>query len=125
MLTATSARIRRSIRENEYARATDIAVLAQRPDANDGYTREREGFCDTAADAQILLNELVGILMVDRFREAVETASPFKLGSTLPLTPTLPRARLVDKTTGFDRTMIIKGVAIDLGLDRNAIEVLG
>lgn len=125
MLTATPARIRRVRREAEYARVSNITLLAQRPSAQDGYSQVREGFWDVVADAQVLLDEAATVLMVDRRRCAVETDTPFRLGQTLALTPALPKARVIDKRQGLDRTMMIRGVAIDLGLDRNAIELVG
>lgn len=125
MLTATPARIRRVRREAEYARSTQPAVLTARPNAKDGYANPMEGFFDTVAQAQLMLTERANVLMADRKREAVETTEPFRLGSTLPLTPSLPRVRLIDQQTEFDRTMMVRGVAIDLAVDRNAIEVVG
>jgi hypothetical protein len=123
--TATPARIRRSIREAEYARTSNPAVLVARPGASDGFAQPREGFFDATADAQVLLDELAAQLTSNRVREAIETDTPFSLGQSLPLTPTIPRARAIDQSTGFDRTMFIKGVSIDLGSSRNSIEVIG
>jgi hypothetical protein len=53
------------------------------------------------------------------------TDTPFQLGNGLALTPAIPKARCIDTSNGFDRTMLIKGVAIDLGSIRNSIEVIG
>lgn len=124
-LTALPARIRRVIRDCEFARVSNGSVLVQRPAANDGFASVREGFFDSAADAQVLLNELATQLIADRRREAIETDSPFQLGAGVDLTPAIPTARCIDKSNGFDRVMTIKGVAIDLGTDRNSIEVVG
>ena len=123
--TATPARIRRSIREADYARVMDGSVLVLHPTASDGYSSVLDGFWDTLADAQVLLNERAGILMVPRRREAIETDSPLRIGQTLALAPALPKARVIDKDLEVDRTMIIKGLSVDLGADRNAIEVIG
>lgn len=123
--TATPARIRRSIREAEYARTSDIAVLTRRPAANDGYSQIIEGFFDNTADAQILLNERAGQLTANRVREAIETDTPFSLGIGLPLWPQIPRANAIDQSTGFNKIMFVRGVAIDLGTDRNSVELIG
>jgi hypothetical protein len=123
--TATPDRIRRSIREAEYARVSDPAVLIARPAAQDGFANVREGFFDNVADAQILMDELAGELMQNRYREAIETDTPFRLGQDLPLTPEIPRVLAIDQSTGFAQLMFIKGVSIDLGSDRNSIEVIG
>lgn len=122
--TATPARIRRVIREAEFARVSNGAVLIARPSANDGFAQVREGFFDSTADAQILLNELAAVVSVDRVREAIETDTPFQLGTTLVLTPAIPKARIIDPSNGLDKTGLIKGVAVDLATDRNSIEVL-
>lgn len=123
--TATPARIRRSIREAEYARSSSPAVLVQRPSASDGFANIREGFFDTTADQQVLLDELFAQLSANRVREAIETDAPFSLGQGLALTPQIPRVRCIDESQGFDRVMFIKGVSIDRGSDRNSIEVIG
>lgn len=125
LATADPTRIRRVIRAAEYARTSNSSVLVQRPTANDGYASPREGFFDLTADAQILLDELAGVLQADRRHEAVETDTPFALGRTLAITPTVPKARVIDTSNAFDRTMLIRGVAIDLGSDRNSIEAIG
>jgi hypothetical protein len=125
MITATPERIRRVIRESQFARVTNPAVLIQRGDAQDGYSRERESFFDSVDDAQQLLDEASVLLMATRSREAVEAAEPLQIGTTLPLSPTLPSVRLVNREVGFDRIMVIKGVSVDLSLDRNAIEAVG
>jgi hypothetical protein len=123
--TATPARIRRVRRESSFARYTNAAMLAIRGDAQDGYSSVIEGFWDTAADAQVLLNERATVLGVERRREAIETETPFGLGSAIALTPRVPRVRAINRETEFDRIMLIKGVSIDLMTGRNSIEALG
>ncbi len=123
--TADPARIRLSVRDAEYARVSNPAILVQRPAASDGFAQIREGFFDTVADAQVLLNELATQLAGDRRREAAETDTQLQIGVDIPLTPAIPRVRMIDSSTGLDRTMFIKGVAVDLQTDRNAIEAIG
>ena len=125
MLTATPARIRRSMRPVEYARVSNATILANRPEAQDGYAKVIESFFDSVADAQVLLNERAVVLQADRSHEAIETVEAYRIGVNLTVVPNLPRARAIDQTNGFDKTMLIKGLAIDLGTDRNSLEVIG
>jgi hypothetical protein len=123
--TATPERIRRIRRESEFARFSDPAVLASRPDAHDGYDQVRESFFDSAADAQAMIEELATELSQVRRHEAAETDQPIRLGDDISLTPVLPKARMVDRSTGLNRVMVIKGLAIDFQADRNSIETIG
>lgn len=124
-VTATPARIARSVRESEFARSSNSTVLVNNPDADDGYASPRESFFDATADAQVLLDETANILMSPRYHIGVETDTPFKIGSTIALWPSIPRARVVDRDIELDKTMLIKAVAIDLHVDRNSIELVG
>lgn len=125
LYTATPARIRRSIRAAEFARFTDNAVLARRPDAKDGYASVRETFWDDTDDAQVMVNELAAVLGAERMHEAFETSAQLDLGGSIALTPQLPRFRMLDRSRELDRVMTLKGMAKDLGSSRVALEVVG
>lgn len=123
---ATPARIRRIRREAEFARVVDPAVLAMRPDANDGFGAVRESFFDFVADAQVLLDELAdNALGHVRANEAAETDTPIMLGDDVPMTPALPQTHMKDRRAKFDRVMIIKGLAVDHNSQRNSVEAIG
>jgi hypothetical protein len=124
--TADPDRIRRIRREYEYARFSDSGVLAAYPNAQDGFQQVRESYFSDTADAQILIDELASVIGTEpRRHEAAETDSPLDLGSSIPLTPTLPQAHMVDRRTALDRNMVIKGLAVDRHTDRNSIETVG
>ena len=123
--TATPARIRRSVREFEYARVSNSAILIQNPDAVDGYQNVRRTFFDDVDDAQVLLTELSNVIMAHRIHVGVESEVPMGIGTTIAVTPVLPRARVVDRSSDLDKTCMIKGVAIDLHTGRNSVEVVG
>lgn len=124
--TATPERIRRIRRESEFARFSDPAVLVSYPRAQDGFEDVRESFFDNVADAQVLVNELATILCTaPRRHEAAELSDLVKLGDEIPLTPTVPRARMVDKLSQLDRTMPIKGFSVDFQTERNSVEAIG
>lgn len=126
-MTATPARIRRCIRESEFAVRQDPAILAVRPDARpaggDDYTTE--SFFDLAAHAQVMTNERFSIMSAIRRGEAAESSEPLRIGRDVPLTPALPRAKMVDRTRGLDRSMLITGLAVDHQSERNSIEARG
>lgn len=125
IVTATPARIRRVSREGEYARVTNGAILIANPDAKDGYTEVTRTFFDLQADAQVLLTEKSTHLMAHRVHIGAETPVPIDMGTAIAMTPTLPRVRFRDKAAELDRTVIAKGIAIDLGSGRNSIEGVG
>jgi hypothetical protein len=127
MPTATPARIRRCNREAQFAVAQNVAVLAARPDARpvggDSFTID--SFFSNVAHAQAMLTEKFTVLSSARRVEAAESATPLRLGIDVALSPTLPRARMVDSTRGLDRVMIVKSLAVDLETDRNSLEAIG
>jgi len=127
MATATTARIRRCNRESEFAVAQSPGLLAVRPDAkpagSDNYTID--SFFDNVAHAQAMLTEKFTILAANRRSEAGETSTPLRIGFDVPVTPTLPSARMIDSEGGLDRTMLITGIAVDLETERNSIETVG
>lgn len=124
-MTATPARIRLCVREAEYATASDAAVLAARPDANDGYEAVIESFFDTVGDAQVMLNERFAFLKAVRTHEAAEADTPLTPGYGIAVAPVVPKARMVDQSRGIDVTIPIRGLAVDMEGDRNSIEADG
>lgn len=112
-------------RESEFATFSAPAIQDLFPTAQDGFDRVREGFWDSVDDAQVLTNELAGIVCVPRRHDGVETDEPLRLGDDVPLVPKIPHVRLIDFTVRLDRTMPITGLSIDLHQDRNSIEAVG
>ncbi len=127
MATATTARIRRCNRQEEFAIARNVAVLAARPDARptreDNYTIE--SFFDSAAHAQAMLNEKFAFLSANRRHEAAECRVPLRIGVDVAVAPVMPRARMIDSARNLDATMVITGMAVDLETERNSIEAVG
>jgi len=115
MATASPARIRRCVRDLEYAVAQSPGILATRPDAkptgSDDFTLD--SFWDTAADATVMNNERFGILSSSRKFEAAESAEPLRIGTDVPVAPALPRARMRDSSRRIDRSMLVCGISVD------------
>jgi hypothetical protein len=127
MATATVARIRRCVRDSEYAVAQNLVILAARPDAkptaDDEFTID--SFFDLTAHAQSMLNEKFAVISSDRRNEAAECDVPLGIGSDIPVAPVLPNVRMIDSSRALDRVMLIKGLAVDRQADRNSIEAVG
>ena len=127
MATATTARIRRCNRENEFAVAQTPGLLSIRPDAkpagSDNYTID--SLFDNVAHAQVMLTEKFTILSSNRRSEAGETSTPLRIGFDVPIAPLLPTARMIDSEGALDRVMLITGIAVDLESERNSIETVG
>lgn len=127
MATAKVERIRRCVRDSEYAVAQNLVILAARPDAKPAGEDEFtiDSMFDSAAHAQALLSEKFAILSSDRRNEAAESDAPLGIGTGIAVTPLLPRARMIDAERSVDRVMVIKGLAVDRQAERNSIEAVG
>lgn len=124
-MTATTARIRLCSRDVEYATASDASVLAARPDAVDGSDDAMPSFFDVTADASVVLLERFAFQKLDRGVEQAEVDGMLSIGAGVPISPTVPLARMIDADRPLDATMLISGVAIDFNTDRNSIEADG
>ena len=127
MTTATTARIRRCIRDSEYAVAQDPLMRADRPDAKpvgeDDFTID--SFFDETSHAQALLEEKFSVLSSSRRNEAAESADPLRIGTDIQVAPSLPFARMVDRSRGLDATLMIKGLSVNTQTERNSSEASG
>lgn len=122
---ATAARIARITREEIYVTVANDNLNVLRPDARDGFDSITPTFFDLAAHANIVNNERASFLMSARRIEAAELDELLTIGVDIQLAPTLPLIHMIDQTTGFDRIMILKGLSIDHGSQRNSVEVMG
>jgi len=127
MATATTARIRRVIRATEFAVAQAPGILAARPDAKpqggDDYTID--SFFRSTSVAQALLTEKFNVLSSNRSSEAAEAAEPMSIGIDVPIVPVLPRVQMIDATRSINKPMTMKGIAVDMQVERNAVDTVG
>lgn len=104
--------------------AVAAAIRAAHIDARDLGTQEIEHFFDSPVDSQAMLDELFGILSrVDPFDLAVEVDQSIGLGHSLPITPNVPCARIVDSESGVDKAVRVRSYAADSGADRYSVAV--
>jgi hypothetical protein len=104
------------------------AVIAARPDARPAGRDDNfvvDSFFDKTQHAQVLLNERFAILSSIRLNEAAEAQEQLGVGTQIEVAPLLPRARMIDKSRGIDRSMLMKGLAVDWQVDRNSVEAVG
>jgi hypothetical protein len=104
------------------------AILAARPDARPAGRDDSfvvDSFFDRTQHAQVLLNERFAILSSNRLNEAAEAQDQLGIGTQIDVAPLLPHVRMIDKSRGIDRSMLLKGVAVDWQVDRNSVEAVG
>lgn len=102
------------------------AIKAAHINARSFADQEREMFFDDPADAQVLLDEAFDILsVVNPGSWGVELADSIGLGSTIPLTPTVPCLTVVDDPRAISTVVRVRAYATEMGTDRYAIELLG
>jgi len=123
--TATTARIRRCIREATIVSSTDPLVIASRRDAQDGQDSVIDGFFNKSAHAQAFINLRFAALSKVRRHETVECDEILGIGRTIPITPALPKVRLVDDAIGLDVSITIGAISVDWNIERNSIEAIG
>ena len=120
---ATPARIRLCVREQVFAEAESLVVLARHPDAEDMTSDPFESFFTKRAHAQSLLNERFAIMSVERPNEQINTGIPLLIGEDFHISPNIPIARCVDRFRKFDQELRVTGFSIDFGVFKfNALD---
>ena len=104
----------------------DTALRVAMPSAVDEGGSEIEMFFDLAADGEVLLEERWQLVKsLTRIHEAVETETSMGLGTTVPLSPAVPRFTLVDSPRGINQTASVRAFVIDRAAERYSVELLG
>lgn len=105
----------------------DPAVRAAHPSARDGWDEGEviETFFDDPDDAQAMLIERFAIRSRVAVALGIEVDGDLGFGVAVALSPIVPSVRVVDDAADLDRTVRVRGYAIDGGSDRDAIEVMG
>ena len=125
-MPASPARIALSLNDGVVLSKADPAIKTTHPNAV-GEEQEIESFFDTAADAQVLLDERWAYKSVaGRPHEQIEVNSSFGLGTQVALTPAVPRITLTDEDRGMAGvSTMVRAYAIDYNNERYAVELLG
>lgn len=123
-MVATAARIALSLNDGVLLAKVDATLKANHPNAV-SEDSELETFFDTAADAQVLVDERwAWKSAVGRAREMVEFDSSFNLGTTVPVTPAVPTMTLTDEARGiYAQSAKIRAYSIDYNTERYAVEL--
>lgn len=120
-MPATPADIAAGSREATIVTWSDPAIAARYPTSRDGTVTPATGFCDTAADAQVLVNARGALIGVERRRFAVTI-----MDLVWPVISTrLPQARLIDAEQGVDRIHLAARIELDLDAATTNHELFG
>ena len=125
-MPATPARVALSLNDGVLLSKVDTALKDEHPNAV-GEDNEIESFFDARADAQVLLDERwAWKSAVGRPRELLEFTTGFGLGTSVALTPALPRMTITDETRAIlAASVIVRAYAVDYNSERYAAELVG
>lgn len=105
--------------------AVSQAIKGDNIDALSGADREIEMFYDLAGDAQTALDERFSYLsIINPVHLGIEVEEAIDLGGAIPLTPAVPRFRVIDEPNGLDAITRIRAYAHDMSTDRFSVEVI-
>lgn len=123
-MVATAARIALSLNDGVVLSKVDATLKAEHPNAV-SQDSELETFFDTAADAQVLLDERwQWKSSLGRAREMIEFDSGLNLGTSVAVTPAVPTITVTDEKRGIIAQVAkIRAYAIDYNTERYAVEL--
>lgn len=100
---------------------SDPAIVARYPTARDGSVTPATGYCDSAADQQVLIDQRGALIGVDRRRFAVA------IGEVVwpEISTGLPQARLVDAEQRVDAVHLAARIEVDLDALTTTHELFG
>jgi hypothetical protein len=126
-MPATPATIAKLTNDGLVVTAELPAVKALFPiDARNLGENEIETFFDSGADAQAMIDEKLSILgQVPRPHEGIEIDTQIGIGSSIPISPSIPRFTLIDEPRGLLAIARVRAIADDMETDRFSIEMLG
>jgi len=105
--------------------AVSAAIAADHIDAINGADREIEMFFDSAADAQVLLDERFAYLSkINPVHVGIEVEEAIDIGGVIPVAPNVPTFRVVDDAINLDTLVRTRAYAQDMNTDRFSVEVL-
>ena len=124
-MSADPARIAKFSNDGIVISRVDDAIKAKYPNAEDFGTSEIEMFFRNQADADAMLDEKWNALKVaNRVHEGVEITQDLGLGTTIQLSPVVPRLQTIDESRGIDASLAVRAFVQDMTTDRYSIELL-
>ncbi|MCW2412001.1 MULTISPECIES: hypothetical protein [unclassified Sphingobium] len=101
---------------------SDTALLDRFPTARDGKKAPAEGYCDSAADTEAILDARAALIgQQGRRRFAVKIAAVLDIS----LDGGVPCYRLIDDEQQVDATMVVGRIEIDLEDETSTVELFG
>ena len=120
-MPATPADIAAASRDVVTATWADAGVAARYPSARDGSITRGDGYFDSEADAQTVIDARAALIGVDRRRFSVVVQDLI-----WPVISTgLPQVRLVDAEQRVDGTFLVARLELDLEAETTTYEVFG
>lgn len=120
-MPATPADIAAASRDAVIITWANAAVTARYPSARDGSVTPAAGYCDSAADAQLLINARGALIGVERDRYAVTVMDV--VWSTI--STGLPQDRLIDSEQRVDAVHLVARIEVDLDAGTTTHELFG
>ncbi len=120
-MPALPADIAAASREVAISTWSDPAIVARYPAARDGSVTPANGYCDSAADADTIIQARGALIGVERRRFAVTVQ-----GLVWPDPASgIPTARLIDTEQRADGAFLVARVELDLDAETTSLELFG
>lgn len=124
-MTATPSAVAKFTRDGIVLTSQDTGIRDAQRDAQTTGDTELESFFNNAADAQIVLNEIWATFsVVSPLHEGIEVTETLGLGTTIPLTPSVPCFQVVDASRGIDELARTRAFSYDTNTESFSVEVL-
>lgn len=124
-MTATPAAVAKYTSDGIMLTKELASIKTNQIDAQESGDTEVEMFFDLAANGQTLLDERFAILsQISGLHEGIEVEDSLGLGTTIPLTPSVPCVRVIDDSRSIDEVVRVRALAYDGQTDRYSLEVL-
>jgi len=124
-MTASPAAVARYTRDGITLTKQDTTVRDAQRDAKTTGDQPVEMFFDQRAHAQVLLDEMYAThSRVSPLHEGIEVTETLGLGTTIPLSPTVPCFQVIDEERGINRLARTRAFSYDTGAESYSVEVV-
>jgi hypothetical protein len=124
-MSATPAAVAKYTSDGVQLTAENAAIKTSHVDAINAGDSEVEMFFVDPAHGQLLLDERFTILSrIGALHEGIEVDDSLGLGTTVPLTPSVPCVLVVDERREIETVARVRAFAYDGETDRYSVEVV-
>ncbi len=124
-MTATASAVAKYTRDGIILTKEDTGIRDAQRDALATGETVVESFYDLRAHAQIILDEMwMTFSRVSPLHEGIEVTETLGLGTTIPLTPSVPCFQVVDEERGINMLARTRAFSYDTGAESYSVEVL-